>query len=73
MQLVRCDYCSREMQKEDLAGKIYFAPILPGRVASIMANYSHHADACSSCATSMLKNMKRRKPRKPQARTSMKQ
>lgn len=58
---LRCDICGKAI--EQVAGKVYIAPIVPGRAISYMSAYSHSGDACVECLTDLSKKLTKRKPR----------
>lgn len=60
---LKCDFCGNSV--EQIAGKLYLSPVLPGKAStSFMSGYSHWADICADCmATSFVPKMRKRQTR----------
>lgn len=50
---LRCDICRKPTQK--IVGKLHFIPSIPGVVAAVHSNYSHHCDVGECCKDKLLK------------------
>lgn len=67
----KCDFCGKRV--EQVAFKIYAAPVLPGKSStSFMSGYSHYADACGDCASKLLERMIKRQSRNNGSNTTKK-
>lgn len=60
-KVLKCDYCLKTVER--LAAKIYLAPIIPGKSATL-GSYSYSSECCADCSNTLIRKMNRRKARK---------
>lgn len=59
---ITCNNCGNEV--EQVAGKLYLAPVIPGRSSiSVLSGYSHYGDLCGDCLEEFVGKLDRRKVR----------